>query len=85
MNTLSPPPIRTQFSSGKDPTGSGIAWSWLKWLQDLYTALVTLNFQNIAGLLNINQINATGTPSATTFLRGDGVWADISTIDGGTF
>lgn len=30
---------------------------------------------DVTGLLAIASINATGTPSATTFLRGDGTWA----------
>jgi hypothetical protein len=33
------------------------------------------NFNQLAGSLAISQINASGTPSSSTFLRGDGSWA----------
>lgn len=32
------------------------------------------NLSGLTGLLGIAQINATGTPNSTTYLRGDGVW-----------
>ncbi len=86
---IGPPPIRTKFDSQKDdPQGSGIAWPWLKFIQSIWTAITTLNFQNISGKINISQINASGTPSATTVLYGDARWDVIpaaTDIDGGTF
>lgn len=36
------------------------------------------------GFLTVSKINATGTPSATTFLRGDGSWAAPDAIPAGT-
>ncbi|MGH9452351.1 MAG: hypothetical protein ACRD2O_00095 [Terriglobia bacterium] len=78
---LAGPPSRTPFGSPKDPTG--ISWTWLKWLMNLYTALRGLAFANIAGLLGIKQIDASGTPSGTTFLRGDGSWSPASGGGGG--
>ena len=35
------------------------------------------SFSQISGLVAIAQINATGTPSATTVLRGDGAWSGV--------
>lgn len=35
------------------------------------------SFAQISGLLTVAQISATGTPSATTFLRGDGFWGTL--------
>ena len=37
-----------------------------------------VSFSQITGLLSLSQINATGTPSSSTYLRGDGIWAAIS-------
>jgi hypothetical protein len=34
-----------------------------------------LNFSHLAGAVAISQINATGTPSSSTYLRGDGTWS----------
>lgn len=57
------------------------------------SALTALNASNItSGLLSISRLNATGTASSSTYLRGDGAWASISTgltigstaISGGT-
>ena len=33
-----------------------------------------LSLSSIGGSLNVSQINATGTPSSSTYLRGDGTW-----------
>ena len=32
------------------------------------------SLNTIPGLLNVGKINATGTPDATNYLRGDGAW-----------
>lgn len=79
-----PPPIRSQFASKADASGSGITFAWLKFIQDLWTYLVNLTFGNIAGKINISQINATGTPSAGTFLCGDASWSPGSGGGSGT-
>lgn len=42
-----------------------------------------LNINNLLGNLSISKIFASGTPSNTTFLRGDGVWATPSGGGGG--
>ena len=71
------PPVRTKFTESK--SASGITWSWLKWFQDLYNWLAGLSFQNIAGQVSVpSQINATGTPSSSTALFGDGSWKSVS-------
>jgi hypothetical protein len=43
------------------------------------------NFNQLAGALQITQINTTGTANATTFLRGDGQWAIPSGSAGGNY
>ena len=43
-----------------------------------------LTLANITGLLDITSIDATGTPSGTTYLRGDGTWSTISGGIGGS-
>ncbi len=70
------PPVRTKFAD--DRGSGGISFAWIKWLQGIYTFLAGLSFSNIAGKINISQINATGTPSASTFLRGDASWSPAS-------
>jgi hypothetical protein len=70
-----PVPVRTKLAG---PSDSGISWVWIKFFQGLYNALTSLSFANIAGLLNISQINASGTRNATTFLRGDATWSPLS-------
>jgi len=37
-----------------------------------------LTLDNITGLLDISKIEASGTPSVSTYLRGDGSWATVS-------
>lgn len=48
---------------------------------DILPANITLS--SLGGLLGMSQLNATGTPSSSTFLRGDGVWATIPGGGGG--
>jgi hypothetical protein len=44
---------------------------------------VHLDNNDVVGLLPISRLNATGTPSSTTFLRGDGAWATPAGGGGG--
>lgn len=44
----------------------------------------SLNINNFIGNLDISKLNTTGTPSNTTFLRGDGVWSVPAGGGGGT-
>jgi len=56
---------------------SGVLHKWLD-SYDASSGLFTQSqpsFSDVSGFLNISQIGATGTPSSTTFLRGDGSWA----------
>lgn len=40
-----------------------------------------LNSEQIKDLgINVVDLNATGTPSASTYLRGDGVWATVTAL-----
>lgn len=41
-------------------------------------------FSDISGLLAVTQIGATGTPSSTTYLRGDGAWSQPAGGGGGS-
>jgi hypothetical protein len=47
-NQLSPPPVRTPFA-GKDPSGSGVSWPWLKWFQDIFTQIGTVLVVSVFG------------------------------------
>ncbi len=70
-----PPPVRTQFDSPKDPQGSGISWPWLKWLQSIFSFLANLSFSNIAGKIDIDQINTSNAPAPGLFLDGNATWS----------
>jgi hypothetical protein len=59
----------------KKYTGSG----FIKMTSGVPVSQSTINLSSeVSGLLNISNINATGTPSSTTYLRGDGTWATAS-------
>ena len=49
-----------------------------------YTSPNTQVVQPGQGTVGISQISATGTPSSTTYLRGDNTWATLITFDSGT-
>jgi hypothetical protein len=69
----SPPPTRTKFpepESKTKTTGSGIAWPWLKFFQDLYSFVHGLTFANIGGQIAQGQAAPvlTGTQAAIPVL-----------------
>jgi hypothetical protein len=54
---------------------------------NIYVYYVTINSQVVGisqGTIGVTQLSATGTPSSTTFLRGDNTWASAAGFPSGT-